>query len=97
MMGRRNVETNQLPPPRERGVMIGKDVSYNDLRKYLEDKGVGFKVVIAASLGNECIKHLTYALSPFSQKVWIAINEKHNRGGGLVLIPNLASSLEERS
>ncbi len=27
------------------------------------------------------MKHLTYAWFPLSEKVWIAINEKHNRGG----------------
>jgi hypothetical protein len=80
MMVRRNVETAHLLPPRERGFMTGRDVFYNDLRKYLEDKGVGFEVDASASLGDEFIKHLTYALFPLSQKVWISINEKNNRG-----------------
>ena len=59
--------------------MQGGDVLlYNDLKKYLQDKGVGFEVVTAASLGEESIKQLTYALFPF---MWIAINDEHNRRG----------------
>jgi len=81
MTVQRNLAYTHLPPPRMRGAMTGKDELYNDIRSYLEVKVVGFDVDSASFLGDEFVKHLSYALFPLSEKVWIANNEKHNRGG----------------
>jgi len=61
--------------------MTRKDELYNAFRKYLQDNGVGFLADLATSLGDEFLKHITYAIFPFSTSVWVQIKYKYNRGG----------------
>ena len=96
MMAQRSSGFVHLPPPfADKSIKNARDVLYNDLRKYLQDEGVGFKADQVDSLGTEFLKHITYALFPLSQAVWTTLNDKHNRGGQLH-IPSLASSLGGR-
>ncbi len=66
---------------RERTAMHGKDVLYNDLRRYLQDHGVGFPRDPCISVGDEFLKHLTSALFSLSISIWKQLNDAHNRGG----------------
>jgi hypothetical protein len=81
MMAQRNTGCLHLPPARTRIGMTGKDVLYNDFWKYLKDRGVGFPADLAFSVGDEFLKHITYAIFPLSLSNWTSINDKHNRGG----------------
>ena len=58
--------------------MTRKDVLYNDLRKYLQDQGVGFPADLADSLGDAFLVHLIATLFPLNNNVRKAINDKHN-------------------
>ena len=81
MMARQATGYIHLPPPRDRSVMTARDILYNDLRKFLQDNGAGFPADVAVTLGDEFLKHLTYAIFPLSRNVWKSLNDKHNRGG----------------
>ena len=81
MIARNSAGYIYLPLVRARGTMTGKDILYNDLRKYLLDHSVGFTLDLTISLGDEFLKHLTYALFPLSESVWKALHDKHNGSG----------------
>jgi hypothetical protein len=70
-----------LPCARAFRKMTGKDDLYNDLRDYLKEQGVGFPHALASSSGDDFLSNLSSIFFPLSQKVWIALNDKHNRGG----------------
>jgi hypothetical protein len=61
--------------------MTWKDELYSDFRKYLKDRGVGFPADLAPSVGDEFLKHITYANYPLSVSILPSINDTHNRGG----------------
>jgi hypothetical protein len=81
MMVQRNSGDLHVPPVRARLVMTGKDNLYNDIRKYLQDNEVVFSADLADSVGDEFLKHLTYALFPLSSNHWKSLHDTHNRGG----------------
>ena len=81
MMASRSTRNDHLPPVRERTTMHGKDILYNDLRRYLQDQKGGFPRDMCISVGDEFLKHLTSALFPLSLSVWKQLNDAHNRGG----------------
>ena len=66
-----------MPPVRARLVMIHD----NDIRMYLHDNIVGFPPDLADSVGEEFLKHLTYALFSLSSNHWKSLHDTHNRGG----------------
>jgi len=68
-----------LPDPRVRAVMTARDILYNDFRTYLKEQEVGFTSDDASSLGDEFIKHFTYALFPLTRSAWRQLNDPHNR------------------
>jgi len=47
----------------------------------LKDRGARFSADLASSVGDEFLKHITYAILPLSLIIWTSINNKHNRGG----------------
>jgi len=61
MVALRNNGCLHLPPVRTRSDMTWKDILYNEFRKYLQDHGAGFPAELASSLGDEFMKHVTYA------------------------------------
>jgi hypothetical protein len=69
MMAQRNNGCLHLPSVRTRVVMTGKDVLYNDFRKYLKNRGVGFPADLTSSVGDEFLKHITYAIFPLSLSI----------------------------
>jgi hypothetical protein len=69
LMASQTIAFVHLPHVRARCVMTARDVLYNDLRQYLKDQGVGFPADLAASLGDEFMKHLSSAIFPLSQNL----------------------------
>ena len=65
-----NTGNSHLPPVRAKSIMNAQDNSYNDLRQFLKDHGVGFSANLARYVDDGFLRHLTSALFPLGLNVW---------------------------
>jgi hypothetical protein len=64
----RNLGDLHIPPIRARSLMTGKDVMYNDIRRYLKNNEVGFLSNLANSVGDDFLMHMIYLCREYAMQ-----------------------------